>query len=455
MQTIKPILNDGKISVGTTEVSAQAASCPDGVTGPCFERLDSQGNVVSAPMNQAQMSEAVQSEMGSACSTAHTIANTACTMADMGPYVSMFLPGLVSASKSDVAEACEQSADLSKASSGITLLAAGTCKVKRGSCVEACAAAAASGATGGEGVDYGAYETQCASKMQMNEMMLVASAMQALQAMQAAKNCEELVSDSDELFKCAKEPNISDPEVCPDTACLTSMYPKNRDHATCVAALNPTSACPGPLCVSACQAYPDYPQCTGGNNLENPYTNAGINTTMPGIDTFDGTGLGIDSEDNPFLDEEFTGFDGNTSSVGELAKGGQTGGSSLGGGGGGGGAPGGGGGGMPAGEAGYDTDIIGKARGGSGGGGGGGGFAGGYANAGGAWKKAGRAAGTGKSDSIFDLSKFLPKKAKSKRNAASVARNSLSSMGITKSNGLSNFQKVTRMLNKKRPELMK
>jgi hypothetical protein len=105
-----------------------------------------------------------------------------------------------------------------------------------------------------------------------------------------------------------------------------------------------------------------------------------------------------------------------------------------------------GGNGKGKGEGPYNTDIY-KGQ----GGGGGGGFAGYGGGGGGSGYGGGR--GSGEDKDKMDWRKYMPKLDGDKRKPANV-NPALFDAGITAANGLSNFEKVTRKMNEKRPVLL-
>lgn len=453
---------------GQNYMKSSASTCPgsNNQNTACYEVVDANGNptgeVVALHESTISNSGSVaSSEAFDECSSAHTWAKSACTAQNYTPLIMAILPGFASTSSDDVAKACEKASDAGKMSAAISASISGTCGLKQSSCVTACGAQAIEGASPDMQASAKEYLAQC-KEYEMNMMMMMMSAMQGLQAMAQAKGCEDKVASDDELFKCVRDEEAKqDPEQCPQVACT---MPHNAEHTICVSGQygNIAMQCQGanasynPVCIQACQANPGHAFCAGidpnvlagGGALGN-----GLGIQGEGLNT---TGLGLDALEDPFADPEIN-VENPNFNPGALAKsGGGGGGGGFGGGGGGaGGAPAGGGAGGAAGAGGYNTDIIGGAK-GSSGGGGGGSFGGGYANAGNAWKAAGRGSGTGKSNSLFDLTKLLKgNKQTNKRSPSSAGPKNLASMGISKANGLSNFQKVTRMLNKKRPELLK
>ena len=103
-----------------------------------------------------------------------------------------------------------------------------------------------------------------------------------------------------------------------------------------------------------------------------------------------------------------------------------------------------------------DTDILGRLS-GSSGASSGSSFSGGYAEgAGSAWKNNARKIGEATESKEIDLQKLigdLSKKTQVRDTTALSNTEKLADAGITSSNGLSNFQKVTRMINKQRTSL--
>jgi uncharacterized membrane protein YgcG len=410
---------------------------------------------------EAEVSQKIAAETQTAaydeCSSNHDNATMSCKGQNFTPFIMAILPGFASTSTDDVAKACEKAADAGKMSAALSAAISGACNMYRTSCMSACKTALANEKAGHappEGAKTASAMLGECQNYEMNMMLLMMSGMQALQSMAQAKGCEDKVASDDELFKCVRnEEAKQDPEQCPQVACL---MPHNAEHTACINGPNGNIAmqCQGanasynPVCIQACQANPSHAFCAGidPSVLAGGTPGNGLGISGEGLTT---TGLGLDGIEDPFADPDIN-VENPNFNPGALAKsGGSGGGGGFGGGGGGaGGAPAGGGSGGAAGAAGYNTDIIGGAK-GSGGGGGGGSFGGGYANAGNAWKAAGRASGTGKSNSLFDLTKLLNgNKQKNKRTPSSAGPKNLASMGISKANGLSNFQKVTRMLNK-------
>lgn len=435
---------------------------------------------------QYEEAKPVASDIGF-CNSLHSTAKSSCSVQQNSMMASM-LASLYGASKNgDAAKQCKSAAEMGKNVGLFLTAAAGTCKASISKCSSACEgdiAAASKNLTMASTAaklgkpnptsktvaewetdvqNYKKYENDC-SKLEFNSQAFMLSSLQYLNAHQQAKGCEDALADNDDPFAKCNGEEKGNPEMCSDYwACNLSMFPENAEHPNCAGAVNQAITDPG-QCASPtaaileqCQMICSMPQYQAHPNCQQYLAGgpgSGLNPNGPGISEFNDGGFDTLGEDLDFI-PDFDGYDGPVSQGGDLAggRGSGGGGGGLGGGGSGGGAgafPNGGPGGP--GDSPYDTDIIGKASGG--GSSGGGGIAGGYANPGSAWKRGGRAAGQDKTLSKFDLSKFLPKKDKAKgRKTASVSK-SLSSMGITKANGLSNFQKVTRMLNKKRPELI-
>lgn len=455
-EAARPSFSDQNFSISNGDVI--------GENGEKIGEISSSGEVLT---NADIAAKAEIAASGDQCNANHNYAASLCKIQNFTPIIMALVPGLVSGGEKDLNKACKEAANTSKMTGAVSAAISVGCGQAAKACLASCGTAKTNGVepanSGGEdamGVD--AMLSECKG-FGMNEMMLAMSAMQAIQGAAQARGCESSTADTPLWQTCNTEPERGNAEKCADYyACNTTEYPANAGHPKCEgknniagppAVCNSPSASVNPQCGICYQPqYASHPNCQGflAQNGGAGGTN-GDNNYQGGVDG--GTGLGIDGLDDPFQDDEFSGFDGNVADSGALAsKAGGGGGGGLGGGGGGaGGAPSSGGAAGP-GSSPYDTDIIGKASGGSSGGGSS--FAGGYAGSGSAWKKAGRAAGTGKSKSQFDFSKFLPKKGKAKsRKTASVT--SLSSMGISKANGLTNFQKVSRMLNKKKPELIK
>ena len=411
---------------------------------------------------QHKQKQQQQQQAGDECANQRNLTEKWCDIENDG--FTMMAQMMIGSMGSTISESCDGAKNITFMTSGLSSALGAKCQYHITSCKSACEplgtqeVAIVDGASK-TGSDYSNFcQTQT-----MNYSKLMISAAQALQAHYAAKDCELATKMQEELTACTSADTMSDPTQCPSVACDFNTYPQNQGHPSC-----PTSVANSG----------DYTQCAGANAQYNPacapcfsaappascpadlgsgYGGNEFNDALNG-DQYDYDGLGNALTDDDFFNSDFNGFDGETAAQASLATGGNVGnagglGSASGGGGGGpgGGAPGGA-------DSGIDTDILGRLS-GSGGGGGGGGFSGGYATgAGNAWKKNGRGIGSATQKDKFDLSKLLKDlggKNSGRTTASLSADQKLSQAGITKANGLSNFQKVTRMINKKRVSLDK
>ena len=411
---------------------------------------------------QHKQKQQQQQQAGDECANQRNLTEKWCDIENDG--FTMMAQMMIGSMGSTISESCDGAKNVTFMTSGLSSALGAKCQYHITSCKSACEplgtqeVAIVDGASK-TGSDYSNFcQTQT-----MNYSKLMISAAQALQAHYAAKDCELATKMQEELTACTSADTMSDPTQCPSVACDFNTYPQNQGHPSC-----PTSVANSG----------DYTQCAGANAQYNPacapcfsaappascpadlgsgYGGNEFNDALNG-DQYDYDGLGNALTDDDFFNSDFNGFDGETAAQASLATGGNVGnagglGSASGGGGGGpsGGAPGGA-------DSGIDTDILGRLS-GSGGGGGGGGFSGGYATgAGNAWKKNGRGIGSATQKDKFDLSKLLKDlggKNSGRTTASLSADQKLSQAGITKANGLSNFQKVTRMINKKRVSLDK
>tara|TARA_Y100000780_G_scaffold196518_3_gene186683 strand:- start:64455 stop:66074 length:1620 start_codon:yes stop_codon:yes gene_type:complete len=403
-----------------------------------------------------------QQQAGDECANQRNLTEKWCDIENDG--FTMMAQMMIGSMGSTISESCDGAKNVTFMTSGLSSTLSAKCQYHISSCKTACEPLGTQQLDKVDGADKTAadYLRFCQAQT-MNYMKLTASAAQALQAHYAAKDCELTTKMQEELTACTSADTMSDPTQCPSVACDFNTYPQNQGHPSC-----PTSVANSG----------DYTQCAGANAQYNPacapcfsaappascpadlgsgYGGNEFNDALNG-DQYDYDGLGNALTDDDFFNSDFNGFDGETAAQASLATGGNVGnagglGSASGGGGGGpgGGAPGGA-------DSGIDTDILGRLS-GSGGGGGGGGFSGGYATgAGNAWKKNGRGIGSATQKDKFDLSKLLKDlggKNSGRTTASLSADQKLSQAGITKANGLSNFQKVTRMINKKRVSLDK
>jgi hypothetical protein len=208
----------------------------------------------------------------------------------------------------------------------------------------------------------------------------------------------------------------------------------NANHTKCLSA---SASCKNPSFAAqnvqycTCLANPLSPSCRSGAGTPVPGTNA---SGLPDLGE-DGIGAG---------DYDFNGS--NAEAQAAKANSPQGGGGGFGGGGGG-SSPFGEGGGGGNGDEPLNKEIL-TGTGGAAGGAGILGGTGGYGEGGG---RSGRSGG-GSEEKGFDLSQFLPGGKKDPtRNPASAGYDDPT---ITKANGLTNWQKVTRKINEKRPELM-
>ncbi|MFK8137065.1 MAG: hypothetical protein AB8E15_01780 [Bdellovibrionales bacterium] len=407
------------------------------------------------------------------CNSSHSTASFFCSGVAATPYVNMLLPMYNTAKNDGTNDSCEKAASLGKDVASLSGILMALCGGYRRSCVTACSNVDSATTPANPDMSASKMRGECNGTMEVNEMQMIMSAQGALTSYAQAKDCAAQTELSD-AQKCFVDPHRTDPNECPDYACT---LPQNVGHEACESGGNGAlpnnfvENCTGAnlqiniqYCTSVCNqaSVSSNPYCmaivNGGPNGPNPYApglgdNPNINN--PGIDT-NVDDLLTNTQGFDLNDVDPNGFSANE---GLSKPGGGGGGGGLGGGGGGStGAGFGGGGGGSSGGGGYDTDVIGAAKGGAGGGGGSsrsGSGGGGYENSG-SYGKPSRSAKSGNSKfSPFDLKKYLPKQKKNskKRAPASKTAQKLNSMGITGSNGLTNFQKVTRTINKKRTSL--
>ncbi|MEC9282960.1 MAG: hypothetical protein VX642_09620 [Bdellovibrionota bacterium] len=457
--------NGKEIQRGTNVSLETANKIVNGESTPSFD--DKSQSIEVKASNSKSSSEkltAEQQQAGDECTNQRNLTKKWCDIENDG--FTIMAQMMIGSMGSTISESCDGAKNVTFMTSGLSSALAAKCQYHISSCKTACLEVKDQTVADVDGVKKSGenYYNFC-EEQTMNYSKLMISAAQALQAHYAAKDCEFATKMQEELTACTSADTMSDPTQCPSIACDFNTYPQNQGHPSCPTGIANSG---------------DYTQCAGANAQYNPacapcfsatppascpadvgsgYGGSEFNDALNG-DQYDYDGLGNALTDDDFFNTDFNGFDGETASQASLATGGNVGnagglGSASGGGGGGG--PGGGAAGGA--DSGIDTDILGRLSGSGGGGGGGGGFAGGYASgAGSAWKKNGRGVGSATQKDKFDLNKLLKDLGgkKSGRTTASLsADQKLSQAGITKANGLSNFQKVTRMINKKRVSLDK
>ncbi len=361
-----------------------------------------------------------------ACEDSYTRANRACTAQEISPTISSSLTAFTQLKASgNIKDACNKAKDLSLVSLGANAGFAVACNRFAADCERQCAS--------NNDYLYGSSAEMPPSQMlrecknfKQNYIAGVSQAIQDASSYAQSKACAEAAD-----AKCVGQNAVNDPD------CVQfCSQPGRESHPKCALAgascQNPTFAqqnaqfCQclqnpfGPNCSTA--QFPTRP----GNNGNDPL--AGLRTNVGGL----GDG------ENDFLGNESRG--GSNSGAG----GPNGGGSGFSGGAGASSPIAGDGGGEGSGDEPLNKDIL---TGSGGGGGGAGGFFG-YGGGGGEGSAGGGRGGSGSSDggSGIDLRAFLPGgKNDPRRGPASLEEAS----GITKSDGLTNFQKVTRKINQK------
>ena len=285
---------------------------------------------------------------------------------------------------------------------------------------------------------------RCSDLMQVGYAVSVKSAAQATQEVVNAKLCEKAV-DALTPPSCDKDPNAINRRECTDKYCSISQH---KTDPICFAGLcnDPETAKNEPLCYAAfCAEHKDDIRCGGQTKpTDNPNK-----TSLPSLAAIPTTTGEVAL---PVLDDDTNGplYTGNPETKGNPTKYDPN------------DAPSQGGGGMQP-SSGYPGGAQGNGQQQAAAGsafntavdkgfyGGGGGFSvNGVPVEGGGGR--GGNGGNGKDDPKIDLSKYLPggQLDPNKREPAALE---LRAKGITGANELSNFEKVTRMMNRKRPML--
>ncbi|MEE6249294.1 MAG: hypothetical protein VX583_02775 [Bdellovibrionota bacterium] len=403
------------------------------------------------------------------CSSSYSYAQKLCDLENspITTVVLTILPGFASSSSDDVAESCKKAADLTKGTTAISAAITAACWQAKNSCISSCEAEELNASTvsvevNGKAMTSNTMLNSCKG-MSVNITKMLASISQGISAMAQAQSCDDLVSD-DDLYACYDADKMTDPEYCPSIACDLTSYPQNSGHAACAAYTTTTTY--------------DYSVCTGANAQYNVACAPCYSSTPPSTcpsdttstttsygdeyddalysDAYDSDGLGNSLSTDDFFSSDFDGFDGETASQASLASGGSVGSASLGSSSSSGDSSGLTGTSTASTNEDVDTDILGRLS-GSSGASSGSSFSGGYAEgAGSAWKNNARKIGEATESKEIDLQKLigdLSKKTQVRDTTALSNTEKLADAGITSSNGLSNFQKVTRMINKQRTSL--
>lgn len=394
--------------------------------GPCID-----SNCNAATDTSAATTSATPSADGTQCVSSFNRTRVACNGIVFSSVAQVIL-GQFQAAKSDgnVKEACEKAAQLNKIGGLLNLAFAVTCQQAQAQCVRVCEAATR-GPASEQIATYEANAAYCQEKSMIANLSMVQVAMNATQ-FAGSKACADAASG-----KCIGENAFNDEE------CIQfCQKPGRQQHPKCVQTIASCSDATyrsqnSQLCT--CMTNPSAQGC-GGLQLP-PITVP--TTTVDTTDPFENLG------ELPPIDE----YTGNPEKLSDGSK------VNSPGGGGSGGGLGGGGGSSPfgqndgqggTGDEALDKDILG----GQGGGGGGvpvGGGSGGYEGGGGAAGSR-NGNGSGKDSPGFDLRAFLPGGKKDpKRGLASAG---YADQSITAANGLTNFEKVTKRMNQKQPELL-
>lgn len=393
--------------VSLCEAYPQAIGCYTG---------DQPGYMIEDEFNRAEVEGMAADEMQS-CNAAKTKLEKDCKGATLsqqfGPVASQVLSSFAMLKSSgDINGACNAAKQIQGLSFSANASVSALCGMSIRSCKTKCAK-----------------DESAVKECSEYEKYTVASGMQAAQ--EAAAFAQSSACANATAGKCTVETAYND-EDCPQFC----LKPGRQDHPKCQIAMN--------NCANANYAAQNVQYCTCVNNpfapncsnlaVANPNGNGNPNLNL------DDTLANADYDMDPFNPN------GSAARVNAQPGGGSGAGGGLGG----------GSFAMPgdgSGDTGDDPlskDILHGTGGGSGGVGaifGGGGY---NEGSGSAQQKSGSGAGSG--DSGFDLRAFLPGGKKDpKRNPASAG---YTDPTITKANGLTNWQKVTRKMNEKRPELM-
>jgi len=380
-------------------------------TGEDF-KFSSQGRYKNVPAEKAY----------EACVSAHDAAENYCLAQQLAAPITAQLAAYKSQMNSgDTKAACKTAKQVALLSATANTATSVLCVKKSNACITACESQAAT-----QAVADGPAASKLAADCKNSKTFLAVSAalqgMQSLQAFGQSKLCEEAASgkcigdnaynDSDCMQYCMKPGRQNDPKCRIAMASCTDPQYAVQNAQYCACLQNPSGQ--------------------GCSNIIDP-PNPTVTDGLPQL----GGNLGGDEFGQ--LDNKPGGSSANNDTrAGGYGGGGLGGGSSF---------PIAGSDNRAPTDEQKDKDILNGYGGASGGGFGYGGGGGGYGTAGGG---SGRG---GDSGSGIDLRSFLPgQKNDPRRNPASALGYADSS--ITSANGLTNFQKITRKLNQKRPELM-
>lgn len=413
----------------TSNGNVQARECYRNTNGNCI----SKDGTNLGSYNPATDIDKTFSTPGMSCEGDTTMADNVCTGRDLSTQIAPLLSAYGAVQSKDMYKSCKKAANLAKVGAIANGALVAACYAAQKKCLSSCTAQKES--LDSQGMDSSAptkFLSQCKS-LELNVQMAMVSAVNALAAFTGSSQCQKALNQECSTAEAVNNIN------CPEQFCSN---PERQTHSICIGYYqqNP-DLCQGsmaqynPVCI--CQQTPNDPNCAnlGGNtpnfaggDSQNPFGHLGS-------DPLDDQGNGVQAGTNQ-------------AQAFQAPNAGGGGGGGLGGGGGGGAAPAGGDGGGGSGKGIYDTNINGGLSGG--GGAGMGAAGGGYENYGG--NAQGRGSASTGEGSKFDLSKYLP--GAEKRVLANQQKNYLQSQGVSKANGLTNFQKVTRTFNKKRNELM-
>ncbi|MEQ1877446.1 MAG: hypothetical protein ABL958_12440 [Bdellovibrionia bacterium] len=419
----------------TTENSPPAA--PKEATPPS----QASGTSNAIPQETAEAKARRENEMRAAadeCVSRNRRAEVACGGDQYAPVVSQLINSFSSArANGSINEACKSAGRAAMISSGMQTAFAAACKRASETCVTVCDQAvqlAGRDPTGStNSTEYRRKARTCDgySDQWINGL---AQSLRDLNTYAESQNCVAATAD-----RCGAGKGYNDPtciayctmpqhraeKICSPVACDLAQ---NKDSLLCFCQANPT----------------DTTRCAGLQALLPPAegTKPSLGSN-PGGRTGVGAGTGFDLDGDGESDQGMQGQPSAPVKAASVNYGGQGGGGVGGGGSTGGGGIGGNGKGKQDGP--YNADVL---RGyGASTGGGGGTYSGGYGSNNNGLRG-------NRKDEDFDPLKYMPKFGEKGGRAPASISAQLYNQGITDANGLSNFEKVTRKMNEKRPVLV-
>lgn len=357
------------------------------------------------------------------CVSAHDAAENYCLAQQLAAPIAAQLAAYKSQMNSgDTKAACKTAKQAAFLSASANIATSVLCVKKSNACITACESQAATQAVA-DGPSATALAKSCKESKNFLAVSAALQGMQSLQAFGQSKLCEEAASgkcigenaynDSDCMQYCMKPGRQNDPKCRVAMASCTDPQYAAQNAQYCSCLRNPTGqGCSNiidPPTPNLADGLPQLDGNLGGDEFGQPDNKPGgssaNNDTRAGGSG--GAALGSGSS------SPVAGTNGNNA-TGDEPK---------------------------------DKDILNGYGGSNGGGFGYGGGGGGYGTA------SGGSGRSGDSDSGIDLRSFLPgQKNDPRRNPASML--GYADRSITSANGLTNFQKITRKMNQKRPELM-